>query len=121
MAELKTKRTGRSVTAFLKTIADEQPRDNCRALAAIIEQATSGKAEMWGTDIVDFDTYHYEYRSGREREWMLTAFAPRKDKSPSTSLPRFEQHDRLRAQLGPHRVGKSCIHIKRLAMWTCRH
>ena len=115
MAELKTKRTGKSVPAFLKAIDNEQVRADCRTLVDFMQQATDAKPEMWGTSIVGFGTFRYKYASGREGEWPLAAFAPRKNKFTVYIMPGFKDHDQLRARLGPHTGGLSCIHIKRLA------
>ena len=49
MAELKTKETRASVTAFLKAIEDRQKRADCRAIAKIMREATGKSARMWGT------------------------------------------------------------------------
>ena len=115
MAELKTKRTRKSVPAFLNAIANEQVRADSRTLVDIMQQATDAKPEMWGAGIIGFGTFRYKYASGREGEWPLAAFAPRKDKITLYIMPGFKDHDQLRAQLGAQSGGLSCIHIKRLA------
>lgn len=116
MAELKTKRTGASVDAFLNSIADDQMRTDCWSLVDILQQAANAKPEMWGTNIVGFGTYRYKYASGREAEWMLVSFAPRKQNITLYIMPGFKERDQLMSQLGQCvDGGKSCIHIKRLA------
>jgi hypothetical protein len=80
-----------------------------------MQEATKAKPELWTTGLVGFGTYHYKYGSGREGEWMLAAFAPRTNKITLYIMPGFKDHDQLRARLGPHTGGKSCVHIKRLA------
>lgn len=116
MAELKTKRTGASVDAFLNSIADEQMRADCWTLVDIMQQAANAKPEMWGADLVGFGTYHYKYPSGREAEWMMTSFAPRKKHITLYIMPGFEDRDQLMSRLGRYvDGGKSCIHIKRVA------
>jgi hypothetical protein len=115
MAELKTKRNDASVDDFLNAIKDEQVRQDCWALVDIMQKAMKSKAQMWGTSIVGFGSYRYKYSSGREMDWMLTAFSPRKQNLTLYIWPGFEGYDELMAQLGKHSCGKACIYIKRLS------
>ncbi len=115
MAELKTKATGASVERFLDSIADEGMRRDCRAIAHIMRTATKSEPKMWGTGIVGFGRYRYRYASGREGEWMLTAFAPRRDNITLYLAPWFHGADELMDGLGPHKRGKGCVYIKRLS------
>ena len=115
MAELKTKLNDASVDDFLNAIKDEQVRQDCWALVDIMQKATKSKAQMWGTSIVGFGSYRYKYSSGREMDWMLTAFSPRKQNLTLYIWPGFEGYDELMAQLGKHTCGKACIYIKRLS------
>ena len=115
MAELKTKLTDASVTDFLDSIKDEQVRQDCWAITEIMRKATNAEPKMWGASIVGFGSYHYKYASGREGDWMLTGFSPRKQNITLYVYPGFEDYDELTAQLGKHSCGKSCIYIKRLS------
>jgi hypothetical protein len=115
MAELKTKPRTASVARFLNAIKDEQLRRDCRVLVDIMEKATNAKPQMWGTSIVGFGSYHYKYASGREGDWMLTAFAPRKQNITIYIMGGFDRYDDLMSRLGKHTCGKSCLYIKRLA------
>ena len=81
----------------------------------MLEEVTGEKPVMWGPSIVGFGRYRYRYDSGREGEWMVTGFSPRKNDLTLYLMPGFEQHaDRL-AKLGRHKTGKSCLYLKRLA------
>jgi hypothetical protein len=115
MAELKTKLTDASVDDFLNTIKDEQVRQDCFAVTEIMQKATKAEPKMWGASIVGFGSYHYKYASGREADWMLTGFSPRKQNLTLYVYPGFDGYDELMAQLGNHTCGKSCIYIKRLS------
>ncbi len=114
MAELKTKPTGASVKEFLNQIPNKERRDECLAIAKIMEEATGAKPQMWGTSIVGFGDYRYKYASGREGDWMMTGFSPRKNELTLYLMMGFEKHRELMAQLGKHRTGMSCLYIKRL-------
>ncbi len=115
MAELKTKLNDASVDDFLNAIKDEQVRQDCRTIAEIMRKATNAEPKMWGSSIVGFGSYHYKYASGREGDWMLTAFSPRKQNITLYIFGGFEGYDELMAQLGKHSCGKACIYIKRLS------
>ena len=115
MAELKTKRNDASVDDFLDSIKDEQVRKDCRAIADIMQKATKAKPQMWGPSIVGFGSRRYKYASGREIDWMLIAFSPRKQNITLYISSGFDGYDELTAKLGKHSSGKGCLYIKRLS------
>jgi hypothetical protein len=114
MAELKTKQTTASVAVFLKTVANEQSRRDCRELVKLMKQATRKPPKMWGTSIVGFGTCHLKYASGRELEWPLVAFAPRKVSLSLYLTCDLSQYNGLLKKLGKHKAGKGCLYIKTL-------
>ena len=114
MAELKTKPTDASVDAYLSAIPDEQRQEECQVIAEMMQRATKAKAQMWGS-MIGFGSYHYKYPSGREGDWFLTGFAPRKKALTLYIMAGFVQYDALLEKLGKYRTGKSCLYIKRLA------
>lgn len=114
MAELKTKPTDASVKEFLNQIADKQRRDDCFTIAKMMEEATGAKPKMWGPSIVGFGTFHYKYDSGREGDWLVTGFSPRKNDLTLYLMMGFEQHRELMAQLGKYKTSKTCLYLKRL-------
>ena len=115
MAELKTKENDQSVEAFLSSIDDVQKQADCRALVAIMQDATDAAPRMWGESIVGFGHYHYKYASGREGDWFLTGFAPRKQNLTLYIMAGFDNYEALLGRLGKHTTGKSCLYVKRLA------
>ena len=115
MAELKTKQTNASVKDFLNQITDEERRKDCFAVAKLMEEITGVKPKMWGPSIVGFGTYHYKYASGREGDWPIAAFSPRKRDLTLYIMPGFDPQGELMKQLGKHSSSKSCLYIKRLS------
>lgn len=115
MAEIKTKLNNASVDEFLNSIQDEQVRQDCWTIVDIMQKATKAKPHMWGSSIVGFGSYRYKYASGREGDWMLTAFSPRKNNLTLYIMSGFKEYDDLLARLGKHSCGKSCLYIKRLS------
>jgi len=114
MAELKTKPTGKSVSEFLSTIADEGRRRDCRDLAKLMRAATGSAPKMWGPSIVGFGSYHYEYASGRSGDWFQVGFSPRKTTLSLYLMSGFEGHEALLRRLGKHKTTRCCLYIKRL-------
>jgi hypothetical protein len=115
MSDLKTRPTDASVAEFLAAIPDEGRREDCRALAQLMERATGAPATMWGSGIVGFGHYHYRYASGREGDWFLTGFASRKSDLTLYINAGFDAYEPLLARLGRHKTGRACLYIKRLA------
>jgi hypothetical protein len=70
---------------------------------------------MWGESIVGFGRYHYRYESGREGDWMLTAFSPRKANFTLYMAGGFDDHADLLKKLGKFKLGKGCLYINKLA------
>jgi len=114
-AELKTKVNDASVTDFLNNVEDEQKRKDCLEVARMMEQVTKQQPKMWGTSIVGFGSYHYKGASGREGDWMLIGFSPRKQNITLYIMSGFERYPGLMKKLGKHSTGKSCLYIKRLS------
>lgn len=114
-SENKTQPTRADVDAFLDAIADPQRREDCRKVRALMEDATGAPAQMWGPTIVGFGRYHYRYASGREGDWMLIGFSPRRNDLTLYIMPGFDRYESLMARLGKHKTGKSCLYLKRLA------
>lgn len=115
MAELKTKATRADVAAFLERIDDATKRDDSRRIAALMAEATGATATLWGDSIVGFGQRRYRYASGREVDWFVIGFAPRKS-AISLYLSTGEPLDpALLQQLGRHKMGKGCLTIARLA------
>ena len=114
MADLKTVPSKLSVDRFLKGIMDEKKRADCYELVKLMEGATQSRAKMWGSSIVGFGDTHYIYESGREGDWFITGFSPRKQNLTLYSMGGFNQFEDLRRQLGKHSTGKGCLYINKL-------
>lgn len=79
-----------------------------------MEQVTGEGAEMWGDSIVGFGSYHGKYASGREGDWFLTGFSPRKQYLTLYIMSGFKGYEQLLSRLGKHSTGKSCLYIKKI-------
>lgn len=114
MAELKTKPTKESVSKFLRAIQDEATRKDCQLLTKIMKEATGAQPKMWGPSIVGFGTYHYVYASGREGDWFLTGFSPRKQNLTLYIMSGFDEYEDLLGRLGKHKKSVSCLYVRSL-------
>ena len=114
MVELKTKLNDGDVYAFLNSISSEKKRQDSFAILKLMQETTNAKPKMWGDSIVGFGSYHYKYASGREGDWFLTGFSPRKQNLTIYIMPGFEKYETLLNKLGRHSTGKSCLYIKKI-------
>jgi hypothetical protein len=114
MSELKTKVNNASVEKFLNAVADEQARKDCYEILKIMKQVTRAEPKMWGASIVGFGSYHYKGASGREGDWMLTGFSPRKQNLTLYLMHGFNVHKDLLKKLGKYKTSMGCLYIKKL-------
>jgi len=114
MAENKTKETKASVASFLNAIEDTRKRADAKKVAAMMRKATGNRAKMWGTSMVGYGKYHYQYPSGCDGDWMLVGFAPRKQNLVVYIMPGFSTFAPLMKKLGKYKTGKSCLYLNKL-------
>lgn len=113
-AELKTKVNDASVMTFIEGVADEQKRNDCFEILKLMKQVTKEEPKMWGASIVGFGSYHYIGKSGREGDWMLTGFSPRKQNLTLYLMGGFEAYADLLKKLGKFTTSVGCLYIKKL-------
>jgi hypothetical protein len=114
MAELKTRPNDGDVDAFLAAVPDAQRRSDSLVLLDMFRTLTGEPPKMWGAAIVGFGDYHYAYASGREGDWFVTGFSPRKQNLTLYCMGGYEPHGEVLARLGKHKLGKGCLYINRL-------
>jgi hypothetical protein len=112
--ELKTRETEASVEDFLNSVADENIRADCRKIAALMSEATGAAPKMWGANIIGFGTRTLKYASGRELDWMITGFSPRKANITLYLSTGEAWNTELLSKLGKHKTGMGCLYFKRL-------
>jgi hypothetical protein len=113
-AENKTKATAASVPKFLAGL-DAARRADCEALVAMLRKVTKAEPRMWGPSIVGFGDHHVTYESGREVDWFLAGFSPRKSDLTIYLMGGARSDAELLGKLGKHRIGGGCLYIKRLS------
>ena len=114
MVQLKTQRTDASVEEYLNSVEDEGKRKDSFAILDLMREVTGEEPAMWGPSIVGFGSYTYKYASGREGEWPVVGFSPRKRNLTLYIMDRFDTYDALLAKLGKYKTGKACLYINKL-------
>jgi hypothetical protein len=115
MAEPKTRPTEASVSAVLGPVADPARRAECLAVAKMLEEVTGEQPTMWGPSIVGFGRYRYRGANGKDAEWPVIGFSPRKTDLTFYLMPGVARFGELTAKLGRYKSGKSCLYVRRLA------
>ncbi|MDQ7949265.1 MAG: DUF1801 domain-containing protein [Pedobacter sp.] len=116
MAELKTRVTAQPVEDYFARIENDELRKDCETICKIMEDVTATKAKMWGPAIVGVGDYNYRYDSGRNLDWFMMGFSPRKANISLYLLGCNLEEDReILSRFGKHKTGKGCIYVKRLS------
>jgi Domain of unknown function (DU1801) len=111
----KTQVTTVAPADFLATVEPERRRLEGIELLAFFEQVTGLQAQMWGASLIGFGRYQYKYASGREGEYFLTGFSPRKGALTIYIMPGYRDMGEKLERLGKHKTGKSCLYLNKLA------
>ena len=114
MAELKTRQNDQDVHEFLEGVSNETRKKDCYEVLELMRAATGVEAKMWGDSIIGFGSYHYKYASGREGDWFLTGFSPRKQNLTLYIMPGFDDYEGLMKKMGKYKTGKSCLYLNKL-------
>lgn len=115
MPSQKTLPSEESAEAFIAAVPSAARREDARQLCRLLGEWTGERPVMWGTSIVGFGCYRYRYDSGREGTAALVGFSPRKSHLVLYLVGGVQdRYPKLLQQLGPHKVGKGCIYLKRL-------
>jgi hypothetical protein len=114
MSKLKTQKTDASVEEFLNSVTNEKKREDSFAILDLMREVTGEEPSMWGTSIVGFGAYRHKYESGREGEWPVVGFSPRKQNLTLYIMTSFDEYKSLLSDLGRHKTGKACLYINKL-------
>jgi hypothetical protein len=109
----KTTANDADVESFLDTVTDERRREDARAALALMRQVTGEEPTMWGTSMVGFGHRPYTTADGKEHDWFVVGFAPRKAALTLYGLTYYDSNQDLLERLGPHTTGKGCLYVKR--------
>ena len=114
VAQIKTKPTAQSVVEFIDSIADEQKRKDSHVILKLMEKAMKQKPKMWGSSMIGFGDKRYKSpTSGREVDWFIIGFSPRKANF-SLHLIDLTIHADALKKLGKFKTGMGCLYINKL-------
>ena len=114
-AELKTRPNDASVDDFIASVENETRRKDALTVLKMFNRVTGEKPTMWGTAIVGYGTQNLKYASGRELDWPVIAFSPRKQNMTLYVVCGSPKQSALLAKLGKHSKSVSCLYINNLA------
>ena len=100
---------------YIASLDDEQTAKDSLTLIEMMRKISGHEPKLWNVATIGFDTYHYEYDSGREGDAQAMGFYPRKDKLTIYLMDGTARHAELLARLGKHTTSRVCVYIKRLS------
>ena len=115
LAEIKTKQTSASVEDFINSVPDEQKRKDSYVIVEMMRKATGEEPKMWGSSLIGFGNKRYKSpASGREVDWLLIGFSPRKANLSLYLTMGIKKFDEYLKKLGKHKTGVGCLYINKL-------
>jgi hypothetical protein len=115
MSEVKTKVNNASVEKFIGAVKDEESRNDCLTLLDLMKKTTKEEPRMWGSSIVGFGTFHYKGKSGREGDWFVTGFSPRKQNMTVYFCLGFKHLAPQLKKLGKFKTSMGCLYFKKIS------
>lgn len=113
--EIKTKQNDSSVRDFIESISDEQKRKDSYELLKMMKKASAKTPRMWGSSMIGFGKKIYKSpATGREVEWLLIGFSPRKANLSLHLSMDIKKHAGHLKKLGKHKTGVGCLYINKL-------
>jgi hypothetical protein len=112
MSDAKAQDNDSEVDEFLAGVKDDQKRSDCLAVLELMKELTGEPAVMWGKDKVGFGRFHYRGKTS-EGDWFHVGFSPRKQDLALYLHCELEKQSALLEKLGKHKIGKSCLYIKK--------
>jgi len=115
LAEIKTKQTSANVEDFINTVKDEQKRKDGFVLLEMMKKATGEEPTLWSSSVIGFGNKRYKSpASGREVDWFLVGFSPRKANLSLYLMINHKEHADAIKKLGKHKTDGGCIYINKL-------
>ncbi len=115
MKKLVNSETDKNVDEFIASISNKKRKADSEIILSMIKEITGKEPKIWGTRIVGFGKYSYQRKNGDEFEWFNVGFSPGKAHLTVYVMYDINEEKELLDKLGPHRTGKGCLYIKKLA------
>lgn len=115
LAVIKTKPTTANVDDFISAIENEQKRNDCFVLLKMMKKASKEEPVLWSNSIIGFGVKRFKSpATGREVDWLLIGFAPRKTNLSLYISVGIQEHAVNLKKLGKHKTGVGCLYINKL-------
>jgi hypothetical protein len=115
LVEIKTKPTAASVEDFINNVTDEQKRKDSLVIMEMMKEATGEEPVLWSSSIIGFGNKRYKSpATGREVDWLLIGFSPRKANLSLYISIGIKEHAAALEKLGKHKTGVGCLYINKL-------
>ncbi len=115
LAKIKTNETSLSVDDFVNSVKDEQKQKDSFVLLEMMKKASGEDAKMWGSSLIGFGNKRYKSpASGREVDWFLIGFSPRKANLSLYLMIDHTKHAEAIKKLGKHKTSGGCIYVNKL-------
>ncbi len=115
LVEIKTKPTTANVEDFINSVTDEQKRKDCFVLLEMMKKASGEDPVLWSSSLIGFGNKRYKSpATGREVDWLLIGFSPRKANLSLYLTMDIKKHAAALEKLGKHKTGVGCLYINKL-------
>ncbi len=115
LAEIKTKQNSASVEDFINNVKNEQQRKDSFVLLEMMKKASGEEPKMWGSSLIGFGNKRYKSpATGREVDWLLIGFSPRKANLSLYLTMDIMKHAAALKKLGKHKAGVGCLYVNKL-------
>ena len=80
-----------------------------------MQEVTGEEPVLWSNSIIGFGNKRYKSeRTGREVDWLLIGFSPRKANLSLHLTTDLNKHAAALEKLGKHKTGVGCLYINKL-------
>lgn len=112
--QLKSAKTEQDVMDYIESLP-ESDQQQAKDILQIFEKASGMPGRMWGSSIIGFGEYTYHRSNGATGSYLATGFSMRKSGPTLYIMPGYQNYEHILKDLGPHKLGKSCLYLKRLS------
>jgi hypothetical protein len=115
MSENKTMPTDASVDDFINGVENIKRKQDAFVVLELYKKITGLPPIMWGSSIIGFGEYRYEYSSGRRGDMFRAGFSPRKAAMTFYLGSNFPYAEQLYVKLGKHKRSVACVYVNKLS------
>jgi hypothetical protein len=113
MEQAKTRPLETDIDTFLAKLQPQRQAE-ARLLVQIFGEVTGFAPRIWAGRMVGFGRYEYRYETGHSGQSLATGFAMGRAAISIYIMPGYTDFAAILAGLGKHRLGKSCLYLRRL-------